>query len=279
MKTIADETGVGISRVQWSAVIAGALAATALAAVLQSFAAAIGLAVTSSAPTWRDSSAALWILSGIYLILVALASYGLGGYVAGWVRSWSAINDNDIETVDGIHGLLVWALATLLTVIVIATAIAATKPTSSAGTSAVSVAGENLVTYDVDRLFRGDGRYPPGDTMRARGEASRILLSASGHAGVSSEDRAYLTRLVIAQTNLSPPEAERRVDSTLERAKESINRARRSAVILAFMAGAAALLGAVAAWYASIAGAGHANDRSRPSVWAGRTVGTRTSIP
>src|SRR5262245_58337992 len=92
--------------VNWPAIIAGAIAAAALALVLHTFAAAIGLAVSSTAPTWRDGSVALWILSGVYLILVALASYGLGGYVAGWVRSWSEGGDDASDTTDGIHGLL-----------------------------------------------------------------------------------------------------------------------------------------------------------------------------
>jgi hypothetical protein len=69
--------------VQWGPIFAGAVAVAALALVLHSFAGAIGVSVSSTAPTWRDASTALILLSGIYLILVALASYGLGGYVAG----------------------------------------------------------------------------------------------------------------------------------------------------------------------------------------------------
>src|SRR5687768_8444964 len=102
--------------IQWGPIVAGALAAAALAFVLHSFGAAIGLAVGSTAPTWRDASFALWLLSGFYLLLVALACYGLGGYVAG--RTRLALVDatpDEIEARDGAHGLLVWALATLLT--------------------------------------------------------------------------------------------------------------------------------------------------------------------
>src|SRR5215203_4163459 len=107
----------GTSHFQWGPIIAGALAAVALATVLHAFAAAVGLAVGSAAPTWRDASIGLWILSGVYLILVALASYGLGGYVAGILRERFALagNTDEAELRDGIHRLLVWALATLLT--------------------------------------------------------------------------------------------------------------------------------------------------------------------
>src|SRR5215204_6049395 len=72
--------------VYWGSIIVGALAAAALAFVLHNFAGAIGLAASSTAPTWRDASLALVALSGLYLILVALISYGTGGYVAGRMR-------------------------------------------------------------------------------------------------------------------------------------------------------------------------------------------------
>src|SRR3954468_3930276 len=71
---------------QWTPVIAGALAATAMSLILVTFGAAVGLGVSSTAPTWRDASAALWILSGIYLILQALVSFGFGAYIAGRLR-------------------------------------------------------------------------------------------------------------------------------------------------------------------------------------------------
>jgi hypothetical protein len=76
-----------VDYVQWGPAITGAFTATAVALVLDSFGAAIGLAVTSTAPTWRDSSAALQLLSGLYLLLVAIAAFGAGGYLAGRMRT------------------------------------------------------------------------------------------------------------------------------------------------------------------------------------------------
>ena len=105
--------------VSWSAIIAGGLAAAALALVLHSFGAAIGLAVSSTAPTWRDASLALVALSGLYLVLVALLSYGAGGYMAGRLRNrLSEATPDEIEFRDGVHGAAAWALATLLTALI-----------------------------------------------------------------------------------------------------------------------------------------------------------------
>jgi predicted transcriptional regulator len=241
---------------EWGPIVAGGIAAAALALVLHAFAVAIGLSASSAAPTWRDASFALVLLSGLYVILAALASYGLGGYLAGLIRTRPASRE-DVDLGDGLHGLLVWALATLLTAVI---GLAATQsltrlaapPGGQAGPS-TSVGGENLIAFDLDRLFRAE-RRPNADLDYPRAEAARILLTTSSHRGVQPDDRAYLVRLTAASTGLVQPDAERRVDEVAARAKENISRARRSAVILAFTAGAAALLGAAAAWFAACAG-------------------------
>ena len=149
-----------VSYVDWGAIVAGAVAAATLAFVLHSFGVAMGLALSSTAPTWRDASFALVALSGLYLVLVAIAAYGAGGYVAGRMRGrLSAGAPDEIEFRDGVHGVAVWALATLLTALIVfggaqaLTRVAA--PSSGPAGPSTSVAGENIIAYDIDRLFRG----------------------------------------------------------------------------------------------------------------------------
>jgi hypothetical protein len=248
-------------------VIAGALLAAALASVLHTFAAAIGLSMSSTSPTWRDTSFVLVLLSGLYLLLVAFVSYGLGGYVAGRLRSrLTGGAADEIEFRDGVHGLLVWALATLLAGLLALGAAQAltrlTAPTGGQAAGATSVGGENIIAYDLDRLFRSD-RPPAADMTYTRAEAGRILLTASSHRGLQDDDRGYLVRVVTARTGLAQPEAERRVNEVIGRAKENIERARKTAVILAFMGGAAVLLGAAVAWFAACAGGRDRDDSVR----------------
>lgn len=257
---IAPVSGDAALSIQWSAIIAGALGASALAFVLHTFAGAIGVSVSSTASTWRDASVALVLLSGLYLVLMALASYGFGAYTAARLRTPVSGATDDIEFRDGMHGLIVWALATLLTgLIALATVQAVPRLAAPSGVSngpSTSVAGENLIAYDLDRLFRNDRRPQglEGNMDYPRAEAARILLTASGHRGMQADDRTYLVRLVTAITGLAPQDAERRVDDVIARAKENVSRVRHTAVILGFMAGAAALIGAIAAWYAACAG-------------------------
>jgi hypothetical protein len=256
------------SYVQWGPAVAGALAAAALAFVLHTFAAAIGLAVSSSAPTWRDSSLMLQLLSGLYLVFAAILAFGVGGYLAGRLRSPISGTDDEIEFRDGSSGIVVWSIAIVLTVLMTwaATQSVARVVAPSAGSpgAAQSVAGENLIAYDLDQLFRADRRPQNVDLAYARSEAARILLTTAGHAGITPDDRAYLIRLTAANTGLQPPEAERRADIAIVQARDNIRKARRAGVILAFMAGAAALLGAAVAWFAACTGGQHRDGKVMP---------------
>jgi hypothetical protein len=264
--------GASAPYVQWGPVVAGAIAAAALAFVLHAFAVSLGLAVGSAAPTWRDASAVLWLASGLYLILVALVAYGLGGYIAGRTRTRLAgLSSDETEMRDGTHGLLVWGLATLMTgLLALALAQAAPRlaaPSAGEAGPATSVAGENIIAYDLDRLFRAEKRPQGVDLEYARAEAARILLTAAGHRGITADDRTYLVRLTGRVTGLDPAEAEKRVAAVLAQSRENIQRARRAAILVGFMAGAAALLGAVAAWFAAVAGGMHRDAERPPSLW------------
>jgi hypothetical protein len=122
----------GLWRFQWSPIIVGALTATAVSSIMVTFGATLGLGVSSSAPTWRDASVALWVLSGLFLILQSLISFGCGGYLTG--RTSAAVTSlahDELERADGLHGIAAWALAVVLAVLLTAiVAIAANHPSA-----------------------------------------------------------------------------------------------------------------------------------------------------
>lgn len=261
----------------WTPAIAGALIATALSTILLAFGTAIGLGVASAAPTWRDASVALWLLSGLYLIMVALVSFGAGGYVAGRIRRNAPASDaDDSPHRDGMHGLAAWAIAVVLTVFV-ATLIAgaAASRASVARTTPAATAAEPLLSYELDRLLRPARRTPNADTAAERAEAGRILLTSSSHSGVAAEDRTYLVQLVNGITGLAGADAERRVDNAIAAAKTAIARSRRSAIIAAFSIAASLLLGAVVAWFAASEG-GRQRDGAATDWLAGSSLSPRT---
>lgn len=270
------EGGAGMAEerrsIQWSSVIAGALAAGAMSFILVSFGVAIGLGVSSASPSWRDASAALALLSGLYLIIQAIISFGFGGYIAGrTARPAPALAkiEDEAERRDGVHGLMSWALAVLIGAMLLAilgaAALDRSPMRSGAGTA---TSAEPLLSYELDKLFRAPRRPPNTDLREARAEAGRILMTSSSHSGVSTDDRTYLVQQVAAVTGLAAPDAERRVDAAIVQSQAAINRARRSSVIVAFSVAAAALIGAAVAWAAAVAGGRHRDGEPLPNWMA-----------
>jgi hypothetical protein len=262
---------------QWTPIIAGALAASALSLILITFAATVGLGVSSTSPTWRDASVALWLLSGIYLVLQSLISFGCGGYVAGRTRApYASAGTDEVETRDGLNGVASWALAVLIGVILAALVGLAARPSST--TAPATATEPSVLSYEIDHLFRSARRPPNVDLAPERAEAGRILLTSSSHNGVSAEDRGYLIQQVTIVAGLSAADAERRVDTVIADSKKAISRTRASSVILAFSVATALLLGAVAAWAGAAAGGRH-RDGTPLSNWmvhANRLHRTRT---
>lgn len=282
--TLREQGRVPPWSLQWTPIVAGALAASALSLILISFATALGLGVASAAPTWRDTSFALWLLSGIYLIFQALISFGCGGYFAGRVRAPYVSLNEDVATRDGMHGVASWALAVLIGAILTAlVAWAASKPSSTL--QPPSSSEPSVLSFELDHLFRAPRRPPNVDLSAERAEAARVLMTSSSHNGVAPEDRTYLVQQVTALTGLTGPDAEKRVDATIANARGAISKARAASIILAFSAAAALLFGAVAAWAGAAAGGRHRDGRPlsawmlHSNRWSSQPAETPSSMP
>jgi hypothetical protein len=267
----AHDIGVGAAGpgyLHWKPIVAGAVVASALSFILISFGSAIGLAVASPSSSWRDTSSALALLGGLWLLLTSLASFGLGGYLTGRLReSWTAAVPDEVEFRDGIHGLLVWGLAIIIGAVL---ALGATRTVAGRAdlTTLTTSTAEPLLAFELDRLFRSD-RKPadPANDPEMRAQAARIITTGLGHSRMAPDDRGYLVRLIETRTGLSQPEAESRANQVIAQASEAIARARHGAVILAFMVGASLMLGAAAAWLAAAAGGQHRDGAVAHPFW------------
>jgi hypothetical protein len=264
--------------IDWPAIVAGAVLTAGVSFTLLAFGSGIGLAVSSTAPTWRDSSPWLWLLSGVFLVFVALCSFGIGGYATGRMRlATRAAASPESAFRDGMHGLFMWGLAILLTgVLALAAAAIAAKPTVPSGGSAgpaSSVMGENILADELDQLFRSYRYGPAPENLRS--EAARILLKSSSHKGIPQEDRAYLSNIVALRSGVNGTEAGDRVNRIIAESKDEIHRARAAAVIEAFLAAAALLLGAAVAWFSAEEG-GRDRELGRLPVWDWRFRPLRT---
>lgn len=263
--------GGPLSYIHWGPVVAGALVAAAVSFVLMTFASAVGLMIASPSPTWRDTSVWLAILSGVWIIVVTVGAFALGGYLAGRVRSSWRASPDEVEFRDGAHGLLVWALGVVLGAALLWATASTLTAVNSATSSPRETAGAPGLAYELDRLFRSERRLEPV-AADVRAEASRILMKGIGRQELPSEDRTHLNRVVAGATGLPAADAERRVIQVLAEARNSTSQARRTAVILGFAAAAALAAAAAAAWFAAGIGGKHRDDEFAPPLRFGRAV-------
>ncbi len=258
--------------VDWSAIAGGTVIAAGVSFTLLAFGSAVGLAVASTSPTWRESSAWLWILSGLFLVFVSLCSFGAGGYATGRMRARTLAGESrEGELRDGMHGLCTWGFSVLIAgfLALAGLALGSRLAAPSGGTS--SVAGESLVASELDDLFRSYRALPDESMQYRRAEATRILLKSSSHEGVSAGDHDYLATIVRQRAGVSQSEAEDRVNRIVGEAKQDIHRARTAAVLQAFLIAAASLLGAAVAWFTAVEGA-RERERGAAPDWMWRTA-------
>lgn len=269
------------SFIHWGSVLAGALVATAVWLALMTFGAAMGLSMSSPSPTWRNATVGLALLSGVYILVVGVGAYALGGYIAGRMRRRLApATSDEIDFRDGMHGATAWAVATILgAVLVMAQAnMAGPALVEREGGGAAITQGSGseprVVSYEVDRLLRGDPTRDAGDIAAIRAETGRLLMAALDERTFLPEDRTYLIGLVSATSGLEPEAAQRRVDTVVAQTRERANRARRSLVLTAFMAAAALAVGFAAAWFAAGIGGRHRDERAPALIFGGARTAT-----
>ena len=262
-------TASGLSYLHWGGIFAGALIAGAVSFVLLSFGSAIGLAVTPLAPVWRTPTVLFGGLSGIWVLVIAVGSMAAGGYVAGRMRStWHVTHSDEVEFRDGVHGLIVWALAVTLGAIlsaVAATALLAGAAGAAASDRDMTAGAPGPVAYEVDRLFRPN-QAPVVAPPEAREEAGRLLMTATRGPDFRADDRTRLVGLVVAHARVTPEAAQTRVKESIKSIRDKIAAARRVAVLLAFVGAASLLAGAAAAWQAACIGGRHRDSAAPPSL-------------
>jgi hypothetical protein len=286
-----------ISPASWGSIAAGAVTASAVSLALVALGVGLGLSAVSP---WTDtgvSASTFKVTAGVYLVLVAVMSSAIGGYLSARLRTkWVGIHTNEAFFRDTAHGFVAWAFATIISATVLGTAIthlvgAAASATASAGQSA---ANSNPAQVYVDRLFRREspagsnapasgtapgsaGPQSPaagtstGPNPATRAEVTRLWpASIQADEGLAAADRTYIARLVATNAGLNQADAEKRVDEVVQQAKADADRLRRNGAQFAFWMTAALLFGAFAASLAAAEGGQH-----RDGTWDDRRLTPR----
>ena len=102
------------SAVSWGAVIAGVFVTLAVVFVVQALAAGFGWPVISPWPGLASANGFTPIVGG-WMIAIQVVAAGMGGYVSGRLRTrWLNLHAHEAHFRDTAHGLLVWAVSTVV---------------------------------------------------------------------------------------------------------------------------------------------------------------------
>jgi hypothetical protein len=139
------------SRIDWAAILAGAVLATAVGLVLATFGAALGLSITSPYEGEGASPALYAIGAGVWVLWIQLVSFTIGGYVAARLRPRvPELTEHETDVRDGMHGLLVWGVGVIAAAIISFATLGGATATANDGTrgslaaSVAQAAGEEI---------------------------------------------------------------------------------------------------------------------------------------
>jgi hypothetical protein len=261
------------SAASWPSIIAGAFVAAATTVILVALGSGIGFASISPWPDRGATVTAFAVTTAIWLIVTQWVSAALGGYIAGRLRTrWIGTHSHEVFFRDTAHGLITWAVATILIVAVGAStfksAAGAAGHAANAGVTAAMMAGPgvgsgmsaNAATanagspispYEIDKLFRTSNFGGAALLADARTETAHIAANAFINGGISSTDRTYLVEQVSARTGATQAEAQARVDNFVatvtqaqEKLKADADSARKAAAEAAIYLALSLLIGA-----------------------------------
>ena len=267
-------SGFTQSYVDWPAVVAGAVLATAISFVLMTFGAGIGLSVVSPEPGEGLAPVTVLVGVGLWVLWVTVSSFMAGGYLAGRLRRRVPdASEHEVEIRDGSHGLVVWALGVLLGAVLL---VAGSYGGARIGTATIQAAAEAtpeqtkqaMMASTVDALLRADGK-PVANREATAGEIRRILDNRTDEGKLADGDQAYLVQVIANRTALTEAQATERVaavTSNLSKAEkaaaDAAEAARKLGIFVAFLLAASLLIGGAGAWWSAGVGGRHRDEQT-----------------
>ena len=274
------------SSVSWAAIFAGAVSAAAMTLIMLILGFGLGFSVISPWQNEGVSMEAIGWSTVIWLTITQIVSAGLGGYMAGRLRTrWTDINIDEIYFRDTAHGLISWAVATLLVATLILSSIGAVISGSAKAGASLAGGATSAVPMISDAVSESSDyvtnvllRTAPGAEIEQRADAdvrdelSTIVVQALRDGELNEDDKQYVVGLVANYTELNEAEAEQRIDEVIARtqqaaddaelaAREAADAALTSATFASLWLFIALLIGAyIASFMATIGG------RQRDSV-------------
>ena len=125
------------SAVEWGAIFAGGLAAIGITAILFTLGPGLGLTTVSPWSLRNPSPTTFGTAAAIWMIVTQWLASAFGGYLTGRLRTkWVGIRTDEVLFRDTAHGLLAWALGTVIMAALVTLGSAATAGVVAAAADA-----------------------------------------------------------------------------------------------------------------------------------------------
>lgn len=246
------ENSPNLSAVSWSAIFAGATAAAALSLIMLILGTGLGLTSVSPWAMRGISAGTFGVVAIAWITFTQVVVSGMGGYLAGRLRTkWVSVHTDEVYFRDTAHGFLSWAVASLVTAAMLASAtgaivnsgmqagaaVASTAVSGAAGAAGMvaaksgeaEVSSSDISPYFVEALFRKvtaatsqAGGTPTVDVAAATSaapvaEIGRIFINSLRTGSMTAEDTRYVGQEVSLRTGLAQADAEKRVNDSFVR--------------------------------------------------------------
>lgn len=263
-RVVSPPSANSTSAVSWGAIFAGAVAAAALSMLLLMLGTGLGLSSVSPWDNKGISAEAFGIATIGWLMFTQIAASGMGGYLAGRLRTkWIDTHVDEVYFRDTAHGFLTWCVAAVISAMLFSSAVgyvvgggAKAIGAVAGGAAAVSAGGvmgmadsDNGMSgksmgYFVNSLFRTTGNataangaaatqpaipQDPTLTPSQMGQVTGIFANALSTGSLPAEDKSYVAQLISQKTGISQQQAEMRVQNGLTQAQAKIEQAKTEA--------------------------------------------------
>jgi hypothetical protein len=278
-----------LRRISWAAIFAG-LIITLVAQVVLSV---LGLSIGSSAInplTDQNPGATIGIGAAVWLVISSIISLFLGGWVAGRMAGFPREG--------GLHGLVTWGAATLVTLLLLSSAVgnllsgagklagqampmanqamASNGGGSSGAMGGVSSALQGVSGGNWDSVRQDVQSISQNSTPQQKAQLTSSVEKLLKNGGSNPQDRQAVVGTLVSQDNMSEQEANRKVDSwvqdyqqaktqTEQKARQVGDKAAKGVSMAGWGTFVMLVLGAVAA---GLGGASGAKALSRTAVEA-----------
>lgn len=244
--------------VSWGAIFAGAAAAASLALIMLMLGSGLGLMSVSPWQNHGADAGTIGIVTIVWLAVTQIVASGMGGYLAGRLRTkWVDTHVDEIYFRDTAHGFLTWAVALLVSTILLTTTVGSIIGGGAKAVGSVAGGAANLtntatslprtsMTYFVHSMFRTANPSQPANPPTAPdassaspvetamnaphqsispaqlAEITGIFANSMSTGTLPQEDQQYVAQIISQSTGINQQEAEQRVKTTYDKAQAKL---------------------------------------------------------